>query len=152
MVKMGFTVIAAHMFVFYFGIISAITPPVALASYAAAGLANADPTKTGFCAVRIGIAKYLVPFIFCYNPGLLGVGGTAEVLLSTFFSIVCIFALQFLVSNYTFIRNSIIENILFLVEIPLLIAPDYHLKSLATLLFLVNIAVSLFKKRSLNRA
>lgn len=152
LVKMGFTVIAAHMFVFYFGIISAITPPVALAAYAAAGIANADPTKTGFWAVRIGIAKYLVPFIFCYNPGLVGAGGYAEVLLSTFFSIVCIFALQFLVSNYTFVRNSIIENLLFLVEIPLFVAPDYQLKILASLLFLVNIAVSLLKKRRLIHA
>jgi TRAP transporter 4TM/12TM fusion protein len=152
LVKMGFPVIAAHLFVFYFGVISAITPPVALASYAAAGIANADPTKTGFCAVRIGIAKYLVPFIFCYNPGLVGVGGYAEVLLSTFFSIVCIFALQFLMSNYTFIRNSIIENILFLFEIPLFIAPDYRLKLLASLLFLMNITISLFKKRRFRRA
>jgi TRAP transporter 4TM/12TM fusion protein len=148
LVKMGFTVIAAHMFVFYFGIISAITPPVALASYAAAGLANADPTKTGFYSVRIGIAKFLVPFIFCYNPGLVGVGGTTEVLLTAFFSILCIFALQFLVSNYTFIRNSIIENILFLVEIPLFIAPDYYVKLLASLLFSVNIAISVSKKRA----
>ncbi len=74
MVEMGFLPIAAHLFVFYFGIISAITPPVAVAAYAGAGLANAPPGKTGFTAFRLAIAGFILPYMFVYGPELLMVG------------------------------------------------------------------------------
>lgn len=60
--------IAAHMFVFYFGIVADITPPVALAAFAGAGIAGGDPMKTGFNATRLGIAAYVVPYMLVYNP------------------------------------------------------------------------------------
>ena len=147
LVKVGFPIIAAHLFVFYFGIISAITPPVALAAYAAAGLANSDPSKTGFYAVKIGIAKFLVPFIFCYNPGLVGVGGYGEIISVIFFAIICIFALQFLVSDFALARNGLIESILFCIEIPLLIIPNPTLKFVGLSLFLISMAISYIKRR-----
>ncbi len=71
LVKMGFMPIAAHLFVFYYAIISNITPPVALAAYAAASIAGANPNKTGFAACRLGILAFIVPFAFCYDPGIL---------------------------------------------------------------------------------
>jgi TRAP transporter 4TM/12TM fusion protein len=70
-VKLGVAVPAAHMFAFYFAILSAITPPVALAVYAAAGLAKADIWQSGLAAVRIGAAGFIVPFMFVYEPALL---------------------------------------------------------------------------------
>ncbi|SHL47660.1 TRAP transporter, 4TM/12TM fusion protein [Roseovarius marisflavi] len=63
--------IVAHFFVFYYGVLADITPPVALAAYAAAGIAGANPFKTGNTAFRLGIAKALVPFVFVYSPALL---------------------------------------------------------------------------------
>ncbi len=72
--------IAAHMFVFYFAILSAITPPVALAAYAAAGLAGASPMKIGWAAVGLGASTFIVPFIFVYSPELLGEGALLNVL------------------------------------------------------------------------
>lgn len=72
--------IAAHMFVFYFAILSAITPPVALAAYAAAGLAGASPMKIGWSAVGLGASTFIVPFIFAYSPELLGEGALLNVL------------------------------------------------------------------------
>lgn len=69
--KLGFSVIASHMFCFYFAILSAITPPVALAAYAGATLAKSSPNKTGITAVRLGIMAFLIPFAFCYDAGLL---------------------------------------------------------------------------------
>jgi len=63
--------IAAHFFVFYFGILADITPPVALAAYAAAGMAGSDPFKTGNTAFRLGITKLIVPFVFVFSPSLL---------------------------------------------------------------------------------
>lgn len=79
LVKLGFLPIAAHMFVFYYAIISNITPPVALAAYAASSIAGADPNRTGFHAMQLGFMAYVVPFAFCYDPGLLMRGGPAAV-------------------------------------------------------------------------
>ncbi|GAB1485623.1 TRAP transporter fused permease subunit [Aminivibrio sp.] len=69
--KIGIMPLAAHLFVFYYAIISNITPPVALAAYAAASIAGANPNRTGFAACRLGILAFIVPFAFCYDPGLL---------------------------------------------------------------------------------
>ena len=66
--EFGVAPIAAHMFVFYFGIAADITPPVCLAAYAGAGIAGANPFKTGMIAVKLAIAAFIVPFIFIYNP------------------------------------------------------------------------------------
>jgi TRAP transporter 4TM/12TM fusion protein len=73
-VKIGVEPIAAHMFAFYFGVVSTITPPVALAAFAAAAIAKTPPMATAIEATRVGIAKFLVPLIFVYNPALLFVG------------------------------------------------------------------------------
>jgi TRAP transporter 4TM/12TM fusion protein len=70
-IKLGVAVPAAHMFAFYFAILSAITPPVALAVYAAAGLAKADLWKSGWAAVSIGAPAFIVPFMFVYEPAIL---------------------------------------------------------------------------------
>ena len=69
--KMGVPVLVAHMFIFYFAVISAITPPVALASFAAAGMAKADPWTTSWIALKMGLATFIVPFMFYYSPLLL---------------------------------------------------------------------------------
>lgn len=69
--KIGVPVLVAHMFVFYFAVLSAITPPVALASFAAAGMAQADPWKTSWVALKMGLATFIVPFMFYFSPLLL---------------------------------------------------------------------------------
>ncbi len=69
--KLGFNPLSAHLFVFYFAIISNITPPVALAAYAASSVAGSQPNKTGFQAMRLGILAFIVPFAFCYDSGLI---------------------------------------------------------------------------------
>jgi len=79
--KMGVEPIAAHFFAFYYGLVSAITPPVALASFAAAGIAGSNPMQTGFHSLRLGIAKYILPFVFVYAPGMCFVGSWLEITL-----------------------------------------------------------------------
>ena len=76
LVMLGVPLLAAHMFVFYFGIIADITPPVALAAYAGAGLARADPFKTGVIASKLAIGAFIVPYIFVYNPAMLLINTT----------------------------------------------------------------------------
>ncbi|MCE5201123.1 MAG: TRAP transporter permease [Synergistaceae bacterium] len=68
---LGFPPLSAHMFVFYFAIISNITPPVALAAYAASSIAGSEPNKTGFTACKLGFLAFVTPFAFCYDPGIL---------------------------------------------------------------------------------
>lgn len=68
LIQMGMAKLAAHMFVFYFGIVADITPPVALAAFAGSGIAGSNPMKTGFNATRLGIAAYLVPYMLVFNP------------------------------------------------------------------------------------
>ena len=71
LIQAGVTPIAAHMFAFYFGVVSTITPPVALASFAGAAIAKSPPMATAVESSKVGIAKYIVPFAFIYNPSLL---------------------------------------------------------------------------------
>jgi TRAP transporter 4TM/12TM fusion protein len=80
LVRMGLTPLVAHMFIFYFAVLSAITPPVAVASFAAAGMAQADPWRTSWIAVKLGLATFIVPFMFFYSPLLLGQGDWLPVL------------------------------------------------------------------------
>jgi TRAP-type uncharacterized transport system fused permease subunit len=68
---LGVEPLVAHFFVFYYGVLADITPPVALAAYAAAGMAGSDPFRTGNTAFRLGLAKVLVPFVFVFSPSLL---------------------------------------------------------------------------------
>ena len=71
LVQMGFPLVAAHFFVFYFGIVADITPPVALAAYAGAAIAKANPMKTGINATKLAVAAFIVPYIFAYSPAML---------------------------------------------------------------------------------
>jgi TRAP transporter 4TM/12TM fusion protein len=81
-IKLGAIPPAAHMFAFYFAILSAITPPVALAVYAAAGLAKANLWESGWAAMRVGAAGFIVPFMFIFEPSLLMIGDWQTILLS----------------------------------------------------------------------
>lgn len=73
LVQMGFPIMVAHFFVFYFGIVADITPPVALAAYAGAAIAKGNPMKTGVNATRLAISAFIVPYIFAYSPVMLGI-------------------------------------------------------------------------------
>ena len=79
-IEMGVPVLAAHLFIFYFGLLSMITPPVAVASFVAAGIAGSSLWKTSFTAIKLGIAAYLLPFLFVYNDSLLFKGSWVEIL------------------------------------------------------------------------
>jgi TRAP transporter 4TM/12TM fusion protein len=76
LILVGINPLAAHLFVFYFGIVADITPPVALAAFAASGIAKSDPFKTGFEATKLGAAAYLIPYIFALSPVLILVNAT----------------------------------------------------------------------------
>ena len=90
---MGFSALASHMFIFFFGCISVITPPVALASYAGAGIAGCSPTKAGTRAFRLAICAFILPFLFCYNETLLAQGAWYNILWSMFSALIGVYCL-----------------------------------------------------------
>jgi TRAP-type uncharacterized transport system fused permease subunit len=92
------------MFLFIFCCIGPITPPVALAAYSAAGIAGSDPNKTGFTAFGMGMAAYIIPFLFVYSHQLLTVGSVTKILSTTFVSLIGIALLVVAIEGY-FIRR-----------------------------------------------
>ncbi len=129
LVLLGVEPIVAHFFVFYYGLLADITPPVALAAYAAAGMAGADPFRTGNTAFRLGLGKALVPFVFVFSPSLLLVTRDFTVpdfLLAFFgcsFGIVCLGAA---LSRFMLVPTKAWENVLLVVAAFLMIAPEIY--------------------------
>lgn len=92
LVQLGIPIFAAHMFLLYYSILSQITPPVALAAYAAGNIADANPNKVGFTAMRLGVIAFIIPFFFVYGPALLMIGTPLEIIEATVTSLVgCFF-------------------------------------------------------------
>ena len=112
LVKAGVPKISAHLFVLYSGIISAITPPVALAAYAGAAIAKAPPLRTGFLAIRIGLAAFIVPFMFVYSPGLVFIGSPGEVIYAVGTSLLGILAFTYGVQGRMLRELHIVERML----------------------------------------
>lgn len=93
LVTIGFNTLAVNLFVLYWGIVSFITPPVALGSYAAASVAGANPMQTGLTSMRLGIVKYIVPFFFVYEPALIMQGQPMEIVYAFITCLIGIFLL-----------------------------------------------------------
>ncbi len=109
--KMGVPMIAAHLFILYFGVIADITPPVALAAYAGAGIAKANAMRTGFAALGLALAGFIVPFMFVYNQALLFQGPIWEVALSSGTAILGVIALAAGVQGFYMKNLNVIERI-----------------------------------------
>jgi TRAP-type uncharacterized transport system fused permease subunit len=123
LIKLGAIPPAAHMFAFYFAILSAITPPVALAVYAAAGLAKANLWQSGWMAVRVGAAGFIVPFMFVFEPSLLMIGDWTVILhsfVSATIGTICLAAGLF---GYLFRAAPVWERIFLICAAVLLIKP-----------------------------
>ena len=124
-IKLGAVTPAAHMFAFYFAILSAITPPVALAVFAAAGLAKSDLWKTGWEAVRIAAPTYIVPFMFVYEPSLMLIGDWFTSLTSSVAAAIGVMCLAAGLQGYMLREARWWERILLVTAAILLIKPGY---------------------------
>ena len=109
---LGVNTLSAHMFAMYFACLSMISPPVALAAYAAAGIAQTGPWRVCFTAMRLGIVAYMIPFMFAYNPALLLVGPVGEVVQACVTSLIGVVALSGATIGFFFGRMNPIERIL----------------------------------------
>ncbi len=128
LIEIGVVPIAAHLFAFYFGVVSTITPPVALASFAAAAIAKSPPMATAVESARIGVAKYLVPVVFVYNPALLLEGPLWATLISTLLAIAGLWGLSFALEGWCKGPLSpILRVVVAALSLALLFPPQLHL-------------------------
>jgi TRAP transporter 4TM/12TM fusion protein len=137
LVQMGVLAMGAHLFILYFGTRADITPPVALAAYAGAGIARSDPWKTGISAFQLGIAGFIIPFMFVYAPELLFIGNIWKIvpaLLTATFGVVCLAAA---VQRCMLIKATWYEFVLLLITALLLIKPGIKTDIAGVVLFIL---------------
>jgi len=134
---MGVVPIAAHLFIFYFGTRADITPPVALAAYAGAGIAGSSPMRTGVTAFQLGIAGYIIPFMFVYAPVLLILpgGGFLHILIAVVTALLGVYCLAASVQNCLAVQTTWPERVSLLLVALLLIKPGLRTDILGMILF-----------------
>ena len=136
LVAAGINLIAAHMFVFYFGVLSGLTPPVAITAYTTAGIAGSNPNATALYAVRIGAGGFLLPFIFAYNPELLlQEGNAATIALAVASALISSYIFASAVENYLIHRLNIIQRVLLFAAAAALIIPGLMTDLVGVVLF-----------------
>lgn len=136
--ELGVLPIAAHFFVFYFGSLANVTPPVALAAFAAAGISGSNATKTGFVAMKLAAAGFIIPFVFVYSPILLLQDATAGgVVLVTVTSILGVIMLAIGLEGYGLVKINILERVLSLVASICLITTQWYTDVIGIVLILI---------------
>ncbi|MCR4634939.1 MAG: TRAP transporter permease [Butyrivibrio sp.] len=149
LIRMGVPIAAAHFFVFYFGIVADITPPVALAAYAGSAIAKSNPMKTAFTASRLAIAAFIVPYMFCLSPALLMIDTTAvEVALISVTAIIGIFGLASGLEGYCFTDMNKIIRILIVIGGLLLIYPGIATDGIGFVLVIGSLAFQYLSSRT----
>lgn len=123
LVQMGASDLSAHMFIFMFACVGALTPPVAITAYTAAAIAKADPNKTGFTAFRMGLVAYIIPFIFLLNPAILLQGSGVSVVAAAVTSILGVFCLTGAIEGYMFKYWSVVSRIMLAAAALLMMIP-----------------------------
>jgi TRAP transporter 4TM/12TM fusion protein len=120
----GVNLIAAHMFVFYFGVLSGLTPPVAITAYTTAGIAGSNPNATAFYAIRIGAGGFLIPFIFVYNPQLLlQEGSVFGITLGVVSALFSCFIFSAAIENYLVNEMNLVQRALLFISSFTLVVP-----------------------------
>ncbi|MDD6264996.1 MAG: TRAP transporter permease [Clostridia bacterium] len=114
LIKLGFPTVASHFFVFYFGIVADITPPVALAAFAGSAIAKSNPMKTGFNATKLAIAAFVVPYIFAYSPQMLltGAGAWYDVVLIVISAMLGLFSLAAALNGFLFKKIPVLLRVI----------------------------------------
>ena len=125
LVQMGIPMVAAHFFVFYFGIVADITPPVALAAYAGSAIAKSNPMKTAINATKLAIAAFIIPYILAYNPAMVLVDTNAlEVIQIVITSLIGMFGIASALEGYSFGKMNIIVRLVSVAGGVLMMVPD----------------------------
>jgi len=153
LVQMGVPMIAAHFFVFYFGIVADLTPPVALAAYAGAAIAQANPMKTAFTSTKLAIGAFIIPYVFALNPAMLFIDTTVwEVILICITSFIGMFGVSSALEGYIMRNMRWYERIISAVGGLLLIYPGLVTDVIGIVLVGAVVAVQFIGKKRNNIA
>ena len=153
LVDLGVELLTAHLFVFYYACLSTITPPVALASYAAAGIAGASPFRVGFKGMWIAIVAYIVPFFFIYNPSLLWRGPLWLIAISFVTAIFGCMAIGSAVEGYLLRRTNLLERVILFAAGLFLISQGVRESAIGLAVFMVVLGIqSVLIKRAEKKA
>ena len=136
LVELGVPLLGAHLFIFYFGCISNVTPPVSLAAYAAAGIAGSPPLRTAWTAMGLASAGFLVPFMFVYAPALILDGTVTEIASTALTALIGVVALAGAVIGY--VRGPVgpLRRVVLLAAALALIAPNFLWDGIGLVLFM----------------
>ena len=148
-IQMGVPVLCAHMFVFYFGIIADVTPPVALAAFAGAGIAGGNPLRTGINASKLAIAAFIIPYMFVLSPNLLMIDATAlNLIITTVTALVGMIALSSALIGFLADKATRIERIVLIIAGLLLIKPGIGTDVPGFVLFAIILAIQMRRSRA----
>ncbi|MGI5172801.1 TRAP transporter permease [Treponema sp. OMZ 840] len=146
LLEAGISVIASNLFVFYFAIISFITPPVAMSAYAASGIADSDSMKTGIKAFLLGIAGFIIPFLFIYYPGLLIIDSSIkETIYALIIALCAVLITAAALEGWCFVKVPILQRFLMFGAAVFLIFPKGFFDIIGLILFGINLLVLLFQ-------
>jgi TRAP transporter 4TM/12TM fusion protein len=146
LIKLGVPTIAAHLFVFYFAIISAITPPVAMAVYAAAGISGSNLWKTGLEAVRIGATGFIIPYMFVYGHSLLMIGSFWTIVTTIVSSSLGVIALSAGLMGWLVKETTLLERGMLMAGAILLIKPGLYTDAIGFALLMVVVVVQKLRR------
>lgn len=148
LIKLGTPVIAAHLFVFYFAIISAITPPVAMAVYAAAGISGSNIWKTGLAAMKAGATGFIVPFMFVYGPSLLLIGSPMNIITTIISASIGVVLLSAGLMGWLFKETTLLERAMLIAGAICLINPGLITDAVGLSLLIIVILLQKYWHRS----
>ena len=148
LINMGVSELQAHMFVFYFGILSNITPPVALASYTAAGVSGGSPSKVAWTGLRLTLTGFIIPYMFVYSPQLLLQNVQfPSILITILTAFIGVFLLATSGENYLIIRMAFYERILFFIAAFLTIFPGLKTDLIGIVCVVVAVGIHAIRAR-----
>ncbi|HKL11693.1 MAG TPA: TRAP transporter permease [Clostridia bacterium] len=151
--KMGIPLLVSHMFVFYFGMLANLTPPVALAAFAGAGISGGNATKTGYQAVKIALAGFIVPYIFAYSPTLLLIDASfVEIAIATATAIIGVLLLGVFSEGYLIRSAGIIERVFAFIGAICLMTPGITSDAAGMAVFILILAYQKFGGGKLEKA
>ena len=147
LIKAGIEPIAAHMFLFYFGCLSFITPPVCVDAFIAASISGGHPFKTGFRAMRLGFAAYLVPWAFVFNPGILMIGSVLQIAAAFFFVTLGSVAVGSAFEGYLLARMNYWERVIVALSGIAVFIPTYLTRSLGLVALVLFLFVQILRSK-----
>jgi TRAP transporter 4TM/12TM fusion protein len=151
LIKLGIDPLVANMFVFYFGIIAQITPPVCLASFTAAGIAGADSWKTGWKGTQFAMVAFLIPFIFIYDPGILLIGSIFSIIKATAILFLGCFLIAAGMAGYLFNPLNKIERFILVTGAILVVIPETITDIIGFCIAIVIAIISLKRKMQISK-